>query len=145
MLTAEPFLGDSPFVMYLGDNLLRDGIVDLVDEFRSESPDALILLTPVPDPESYGVAELNGDGGVARLVEKPKEPKTEPRARGRLHVHARDLRGGALDRAVVARRARDHRRDPGAGRRAACAWTRTSCTAGGRTPARCRTCSRPTG
>jgi len=76
VLTAEPFLGSSPFVMYLGDNLLRDGIVDLVNSFRSESPDALILLTPVPDPESYGVAELNGDGGVARLVEKPKDPKT---------------------------------------------------------------------
>src|SRR5215218_9760066 len=52
-LTAEPFLGDSPFVMYLGDNLLRDGIVDLVDTFRSEQPDALILLTPVLDPEHY--------------------------------------------------------------------------------------------
>jgi glucose-1-phosphate thymidylyltransferase len=76
VLTAEPFLGDSPFVMYLGDNLLRDGIVDLVDTFRSEQPDALILLTPVPDPEHYGVAELD-DGRVARLVEKPKEPKTD--------------------------------------------------------------------
>jgi glucose-1-phosphate thymidylyltransferase len=76
VLTAEPFLGDSPFVMYLGDNLLRDGIVDLVDTFRSEQPDALILLTPVPDPEHYGVAELD-DGKVARLVEKPKEPKTD--------------------------------------------------------------------
>src|SRR5215203_6649835 len=64
VLTAEPFLGSSPFVMYLGDNLLRDGIVDLVASFRSESPDALILLTPVPDPESYGVAELE-DGRVA--------------------------------------------------------------------------------
>src|ERR687895_1684807 len=76
VLTAEPFLGDSPFVMYLGDNLLRDGIVDLVDTFRTERPDALILLTPVPDPEHYGVAELH-DGQVARLVEKPKEPKTD--------------------------------------------------------------------
>ena len=76
MLTAEPYLGSSSFVMYLGDNLLRDGIVQLVDEFRTERPDALILLTPVPDPESYGVAELNDDGGVSRLVEKPKEPKT---------------------------------------------------------------------
>jgi glucose-1-phosphate thymidylyltransferase len=75
VLTAEPFLGDSPFVMYLGDNLLRDGIVDLVDTFRTEQPDALILLTPVPDPEHYGVAELH-DGRVARLVEKPKEPET---------------------------------------------------------------------
>ena len=76
VLTAEPFLGDSPFVMYLGDNLLRDGIIDLVDQFRREEPDALILLTPVPDPESYGVAELDGDK-VARLVEKPKEPKSD--------------------------------------------------------------------
>jgi glucose-1-phosphate thymidylyltransferase len=76
LLTAEPFLGQSPFVMYLGDNLLRDGIVDLVDTFRGEQPDALILLTPVPDPEQYGVAELN-DGRVARLVEKPKQPQTD--------------------------------------------------------------------
>jgi glucose-1-phosphate thymidylyltransferase len=76
VLTAEPFLGDSPFVMYLGDNLLRDGIVDLVETFRTEKPDALILLTPVPDPEQYGVAELNGQGRVSRLVEKPKEPST---------------------------------------------------------------------
>ncbi len=76
VLTAEPFLADSPFVMYLGDNLLRDGIVELVDTFRSEEPDALILLTPVPDPQHYGVAELD-DGRVARLVEKPAEPKTD--------------------------------------------------------------------
>src|SRR3954468_3572890 len=69
LLTAEPFLDGSPFVMYLGDNLLRDGIVDLVDTFRTDQPDALILLTPVPDPEHYGVAELS-DGRVARLVEK---------------------------------------------------------------------------
>ena len=76
VLTAERFLDGSPFVMYLGDNLLRDGIVDLVDTFRSEQPDALILLTPVPDPQHYGVAELNGEGRVGRLVEKPKEPRT---------------------------------------------------------------------
>src|SRR5436309_1528672 len=76
VLTAEPFLGDAPFVMYLGDNLLQGGIVDLVDAFRSSGPDALILLTPVPDPEQYGVAELN-DGRVVQLVEKPLEPKTD--------------------------------------------------------------------
>src|SRR3989442_662518 len=73
VLAAEEFLGDSSFVMYLGDNLLRDGIVDLVRQFRTEQPDALILLTPVPDPEHYGVAELDGDR-VARLVEKPDRP-----------------------------------------------------------------------
>jgi glucose-1-phosphate thymidylyltransferase len=76
VLTAEEFLSSSPFVMYLGDNLLRDGITDLVETFRSEEPDALILLTPVPDPEHYGVAELE-DGRVAQLVEKPKEPSTD--------------------------------------------------------------------
>ena len=76
VLTAEDYLGASPFVMYLGDNLLRDGITDLVQTFRSDEPDALILLTPVPDPEHYGVAELS-DGRVTRLVEKPKEPKTD--------------------------------------------------------------------
>ncbi len=75
VLTAEGFIGGSPFVMYLGDNLLRDGISELVDTFRSESPDALILLTPVPDPEHYGVAELQ-DGQVSRLVEKPSDPAT---------------------------------------------------------------------
>jgi glucose-1-phosphate thymidylyltransferase len=77
VLTAEPFLGDSPFVMYLGDNLLRDGITELVGAFRTERPDALILLTPVPDPQNYGVAELDGDGRVGRLVEKPPEPRTD--------------------------------------------------------------------
>ena len=76
VLTAEPFLGDSPFVMYLGDNLLQGGIGDLVQAFHSTAPDALILLTPVPDPQHYGVAELR-DGSVVRLVEKPSEPQTD--------------------------------------------------------------------
>ena len=75
VLTAEAFLGKSPFVMYLGDNLLQGGIEDLVAAFRDHLPDALILLTPVADPENYGVAELN-DGAVVRLVEKPPEPRT---------------------------------------------------------------------
>jgi glucose-1-phosphate thymidylyltransferase len=82
VLTAEPFLGSSPFVMYLGDNLLQGGISDLVAAFREHEPDALILLTPVPDPEHYGVAELGvaapGEvGRVVRLVEKPAEPATD--------------------------------------------------------------------
>jgi glucose-1-phosphate thymidylyltransferase len=73
VLTAEGFLGDSSFVMYLGDNLLREGITDLVEAFERERPDASILLTPVSDPSSYGVAELEGES-VVRLVEKPKDP-----------------------------------------------------------------------
>ncbi len=76
VLTAEPFLGTSPFVMYLGDNLLQGGIEDLVTAFRASQPEALILLTPVPDPEQYGVAELS-DGAVIRLVEKPSDPNTD--------------------------------------------------------------------
>ena len=87
VLTAEPFLGQSPFVMYLGDNLLQGGIADLVAAFREHAPDALILLTPVPDPENYGVAELapvdeanardGALGRIVRLVEKPREPATD--------------------------------------------------------------------
>ena len=77
VLTAEPFLGRSPFVMYLGDNLLQGGMEELVTEFRDHEPEALILLTPVPDPQNYGVAELGGDGSVVRLVEKPPQPATD--------------------------------------------------------------------
>jgi len=76
VLTARDFLGASPFVMYLGDNLLQGGIVELVEAFRANAPDALILLTPVPDAENYGVAELDGDR-VVRLVEKPPKPATD--------------------------------------------------------------------
>jgi glucose-1-phosphate thymidylyltransferase len=73
VLTAEEFIGGSPFVMYLGDNLLRDGLRGLVAAFRADEPEALILLTPVDDPESYGVAELDGER-IVRLIEKPKQP-----------------------------------------------------------------------
>src|SRR3954466_6551323 len=77
VLTAEPYLGTDPFVMYLGDNLLQGGITELVTTFTEHAPDALILLTPVPDPQNYGVAELDARGAVARLVEKPPEPKSD--------------------------------------------------------------------
>ncbi|MEA2355785.1 MAG: glucose-phosphate thymidylyltransferase [Solirubrobacteraceae bacterium] len=76
VLTGEPFLGDDAFVMYLGDNLLQGGITDLVASFRAGAPDALILLTPVDDPQNYGVAELE-DGRVVRLVEKPPDPRSD--------------------------------------------------------------------
>jgi len=76
VLTAEPYLQDEAFVMYLGDNLLQGGITGLVESFRADQPDALILLTAVSDPENYGVAEL-ADGCVVRLVEKPASPKSD--------------------------------------------------------------------
>ena len=75
VLISEPFIGTDSFVMYLGDNLLNRGIVEFVEQFVKEKPAAQILLTPVPDPQMFGVAELNG-GKVVRLIEKPKEPKT---------------------------------------------------------------------
>jgi len=75
VLISEQFIGTDPFVMYLGDNLLNRGINEFVEEFMKEKPAAQILLTPVPDPQMFGVAELQGDK-VLRLVEKPKEPKS---------------------------------------------------------------------
>ena len=76
VLTAEEFLDGSSFVMYLGDNLLRDGVPGLVQRFRDESPDAMILLTQVDDPSAFGVAELD-EGRVVRLVEKPENPPSD--------------------------------------------------------------------
>jgi glucose-1-phosphate thymidylyltransferase len=73
--TAREFLGDSKFIVYLGDNLVKGGITELVEEFRSGSADASILLCEVPNPQEFGVAELEGDR-VVRLVEKPKDPKS---------------------------------------------------------------------
>ncbi len=74
--TAEDFLGDLPFLMFLADNLIEGGIKAFVDEFNHQSPDALILLKEVPDPHLFGVAELDTLDKVTRLVEKPREPKS---------------------------------------------------------------------
>jgi len=76
VLISEAFLGAEPFVMYLGDNLLKEGIAPFVRAFEASAPDALILLQKVKDPSEYGIAELQ-DGRVTRLVEKPAEPKSD--------------------------------------------------------------------
>jgi glucose-1-phosphate thymidylyltransferase len=75
VLIARDFLGDDDFVMYLGDNFIVGGITALVDEFRSGRPDAQIMLTQVPDPRQFGVAELDALGEVIGLEEKPRQPK----------------------------------------------------------------------
>jgi glucose-1-phosphate thymidylyltransferase len=75
VLIAEAFIAGEPFVMYLGDNLLNRGIQPLVDEFSRERPAAQILLARVPDPQMFGVAELDGDR-VVRLDEKPAQPRS---------------------------------------------------------------------
>ena len=73
---SRGYLGDDSFVMFLGDNLILDGIRSLVDEFRREKPNSEILLARVPHPEEFGVAELDGER-IVRLVEKPKQPKSD--------------------------------------------------------------------
>ncbi|MBM3461387.1 MAG: glucose-1-phosphate thymidylyltransferase [Armatimonadetes bacterium] len=75
VLTAEPFIQDSPFVMFLGDNLVKDGIGDFVGEYQREKPTSLILLSPVKHPEEFGNAEIS-EGRIVKLREKPKNPPT---------------------------------------------------------------------
>lgn len=72
--TAQPFLGDSPFVVYLGDNLLSGGIGHMVKAFSQRELASVLLLTEVEDPRAFGVAVLDQTGQVTRLVEKPKDP-----------------------------------------------------------------------
>ncbi len=76
VLTARQFLDGSSFVMYLGDNLVRQGIVPVVREFERLQPDAMILLARVPEPQHFGVAEVV-EGRVTRLVEKPEVPRSD--------------------------------------------------------------------
>jgi glucose-1-phosphate thymidylyltransferase len=72
--TAQEFLADSSFVMYLGDNLIGTGIDTFVNEFNTNNPEALILLKEVDNPKQFGVAEVTKEGKVLRLIEKPDVP-----------------------------------------------------------------------
>ena len=74
---SQEFLGNERFVMFLGDNVIQRGIKHLVDQFSANCWNALIVLTPVPNPEQLGVAVLDEDGSVVRLVEKPREPVSD--------------------------------------------------------------------
>ena len=71
---AQPFLGNSPFVMYLGDNLIQDHLEEFVEDFKRKSVGAIIMLKQVANPKAFGVAQLGSDGSVIKLVEKPMEP-----------------------------------------------------------------------
>jgi glucose-1-phosphate thymidylyltransferase len=72
--TAQPFLGDSPFVMYLGDNLIQDHLEEFVADFQKKPLGAIIMLKQVVNPTAFGVAQIDSDGSVMKLVEKPKNP-----------------------------------------------------------------------
>jgi glucose-1-phosphate thymidylyltransferase len=71
---ARDFVGDDDFVMYLGDNMLKQGIVDLVESYESGDYDAGIALQEVDNPTQFGVADVDEDGNVVALVEKPDDP-----------------------------------------------------------------------
>jgi glucose-1-phosphate thymidylyltransferase len=91
VLIAREFLGDEDFVMYLGDNMLEQGLTEFVERFEDEraaasrptfddstaAPAAQILLAKVPDPQRFGVAEIDTSGAVVRLVEKPADPPSD--------------------------------------------------------------------
>ncbi|HET7720245.1 MAG TPA: sugar phosphate nucleotidyltransferase, partial [Acidimicrobiales bacterium] len=79
VLIAEDFLGDDDFVMYLGDNMLQQDVKGFVEGFEAQRHGAAaqILLAHVPDPRAFGVAELDGEGSVVRLVEKPADPPSD--------------------------------------------------------------------
>ena len=77
VLIARDYLGDDDFVMYLGDNFVVGGITGLVDRFTRDRPAAQIMLTRVADPRQFGVAELDADGRVVGLEEKPASPKSD--------------------------------------------------------------------
>ncbi len=74
VITAEDYIGDEPFAMYLGDNLLKQGVHPLLDVFLTNESDCVVGVTKVSDPSSYGVVVFGEDGDVKKMVEKPKEP-----------------------------------------------------------------------
>ncbi|MCS7220173.1 MAG: glucose-1-phosphate thymidylyltransferase [Anaerolineae bacterium] len=73
---SRSFLGDERFVMFLGDNVIEGGISPLIRQFAESDWNCQIVLTEVAEPQHYGVAELDGDGRVIRLEEKPKQPRS---------------------------------------------------------------------
>jgi len=74
--SAQDFLGDCPFLMFLGDNLIQGGVTRFVEQFNRNCCDALILLKAVKETHLFGIATLDGAGKICHVVEKPKYPKS---------------------------------------------------------------------
>src|SRR2546427_1184481 len=72
VLISKDFLAGEPFVVYLGDNLLKESIPELVKEFQNSKSDAMVVVSKVRDPARFGVVQIEG-GKIVRLVEKPKK------------------------------------------------------------------------
>jgi glucose-1-phosphate thymidylyltransferase len=77
LMVAEDHLRGEPFVMYLGDNLIRQGVIPLVKEFSDNNCDCVVGVTQVKNPSQYGVVVFDKQGNVSRFVEKPKEPLSD--------------------------------------------------------------------
>ena len=111
VLTAQEYLGEEDFVMYLGDNLVREGLTAFVAAFEEHRPDAQIFLAKVPAPERFGVAVIDGER-VTRLVEKPTEHISDFALSG-IYVFSPAIFAAAKSIQPSSRgRVRDHRRDP---------------------------------
>jgi glucose-1-phosphate thymidylyltransferase len=74
---ARDFIGDDRFVMFLGDNCIQGGISPLIEQFGRSDYNAQIVLKRVSNPQQYGVAELDDNGQILRLIEKPREPRSD--------------------------------------------------------------------
>ena len=108
VIVAEDYLGDSPFVMYLGDNMLEDRIAPFVEEYRQGKWDCQVLLKRVPTRSKFGVAELAEDGKGRAPGRKAHRVRQRPGARGHLYVQQSHLRGRTRYQTFVAQRIRDH-------------------------------------
>lgn len=100
--SARSFLADSPFLLFLGDNLIQGEIRQFVDEFNTHKPDALILLKEVDNPSAFGVAELDSCGKVRCVVEKPEQPESKMALVG-IYIFSSDIHN-AIDRIRPSRR-----------------------------------------
>lgn len=122
---AREFLAESPFVMYLGDNLIESELTTFLSEFQSSQADAAILLCEVNNPSAFGVANVDASGRVLQLVEKPKVPPSnlalvgiyfftpaiheaiaqiQPSARGELEITDAIQRAIDTEKSVIARK-----------------------------------------